>query len=37
LLAAAIRRFRSDESIGDLYAQVIHSGGAALSAPCAST
>ena len=33
LLAAAIRRFRSDESIGDLYAQVIHSGGAALSAP----
>ncbi len=37
LLAAAIRRFRSDESIGDLYAQVIHSGGAALSAACAST
>ena len=36
LLAAAIRRFRSDESIGDLYAQVIHSGGAALSAPITS-
>lgn len=33
LLAAAIRRFRSDESIGDLYARVIHRGGAALSAP----
>jgi ribose-phosphate pyrophosphokinase len=33
LLAAAIRRFRSDESIGDLYAHVMHSGGAALSAP----
>ena len=33
LLAAAVRRFRSDESIGDLYAQVIHSGGGALSAP----
>ena len=33
LLAAAIRRFSSDESIGDLYAQVIHSGGGALSAP----
>lgn len=33
LLAAAIRRFHSDESIGELYAQVIHSGGAALSAP----
>jgi ribose-phosphate pyrophosphokinase len=25
LLAAAIRRFRADESIGDLYAHVIHS------------
>ncbi len=36
LLAAAIRRFRSDESIGDLYAQVIHSGGWALSAPSGS-
>jgi len=36
LLAAAIRRFRSDASIGDLYAQVIHSGGAALSAPSSS-
>jgi ribose-phosphate pyrophosphokinase len=36
LLAAAIRRFRSDESLGDLYAQVIHAGGAALSAPSAS-
>ena len=36
LLAAAIRRFRSDESIGDLYAQVIHGGGAALSTPSAS-
>ena len=35
-LAAAIRRFRSDESIGDLYAQVIHSGGGALSAPSGS-
>lgn len=33
LLAAAIRRFRSDESIEDLYAHVIHRGGAALSAP----
>lgn len=26
LLAAAIRRFRADESIGDLYSQVIHDG-----------
>jgi len=33
LLAAAVRRFRSDESIGDLYSQVIHGGGSALSAP----
>ena len=33
LLAAAIRRFRTDESIGDLYADVIHSGGPPLSAP----
>jgi ribose-phosphate pyrophosphokinase len=33
LLAAAIRRLRSDESIGDLYAQVIHGGGTPLSAP----
>ena len=36
LLAAAIRRFRSDQSIGDLYAQVIHSGGGALSATSVS-
>jgi ribose-phosphate pyrophosphokinase len=33
LLAAAIRRFHADESIGDLYAKVIHGGGAPLSAP----
>jgi ribose-phosphate pyrophosphokinase len=33
LLAAAIRRFRSDESIGELYAHLMHGGGAPLSAP----
>jgi ribose-phosphate pyrophosphokinase len=33
LLAAAIRRLRSDESFADLYAKVIHSGGAPLSTP----
>jgi len=33
LLAAAIRRFRSDESLGDLYTQAIHGDGVALSAP----
>jgi len=32
LLAAAIRRFRSDESIADLYVNVIHSGGEVLNA-----
>jgi ribose-phosphate pyrophosphokinase len=37
LLAAAIQRFRSDESIGDLYAHVMHSGGQALSAPHSPT
>ncbi len=37
LLAAAVRRFRSDESIGDLYAHVIHDDGAALSAPSVSS
>jgi ribose-phosphate pyrophosphokinase len=36
LLAAAIRRFRTDQSISDLYAQVILDDGVALSAPARS-